>query len=85
LSHKHLPIPTVVPIHCELQLSTSSCSKEPFFVPRISPYLFFNVLASFQLTLSLLLVTINRKAAVIRMVALANIWVYWSKHNYKRL
>jgi len=50
LSHKHLPI--VVPIHCELQLSSTSCSKWPFFDFRIiSPYSFFNALGSFQLTL----------------------------------
>jgi len=50
LSHKHLS--TVVPIHCELQLSPSSCSKGPFFDFKISPHSFFNELASFQLTLT---------------------------------
>jgi len=49
IDHKHLP--TIVPTHCELQPSTPSCSKRPFLDFRISPYSFFKVLASFQLTL----------------------------------
>jgi len=39
-------------VHYEFQLSTSRCSKGPFYDFKISPYSFFNVLASFQLTLT---------------------------------
>jgi len=40
------------PIHCEFKLSTSNCIKGPFFDFKISPYSFYNALASFQLTLT---------------------------------
>jgi len=44
----------LVPIHCEFPVFMSSCSKGPFFrFQNISPYPFFNALASFQLTITL--------------------------------
>jgi len=42
----------LVPVRCEFQLSTSSCLTGPIFDFKISPYSLFNVLASFQLTLT---------------------------------